>query len=141
MKNLISTLFLVTIYQLSYTQSKVKYPKLMIVEKDTVMCFTIQQSKQMAIWNESRKECLELSKLDKEKIVELNKISTKKDSIISNLENTILLCKKNVDGKQSLVNVCDSEKKQLKKEIRKQRRGKWIAIIGGVFLSLLCLTV
>jgi hypothetical protein len=28
--------------------------------------------------------------------------------------------------------VCEDEKKSLNKEIRKQRRGKWIAIAGGI---------
>jgi hypothetical protein len=141
MKNLISILFLVFFTQITYAQIKSNYPKVMLVEKDTLICFTTQQAKQMAIWNEKRKECIELSKNDNQKIAELNNISITKDSIISNLENEVLQYKKTITDKESLIAIYEDEKTSLKREIRKQRRGKWIAIICGVGLTALVISI
>jgi hypothetical protein len=141
MKNLISILFLVFFTQITYAQIKSNYPKVMLVEKDTLICFTTQQAKQMAIWNEKRKECVELSKNDNEKIAELNNISITKDSIIYNLENEVIQYKKTITDKESLIAICEDEKTSLKREIRKQRRGKWIAIICGVGLTALVISI
>jgi hypothetical protein len=71
----------------------------------------------------------------------LEKITTTQTGIISNLENEIIQHKKNLEDKDKLIGVCEDEKKSLKKEVRKQKVGKWIAIIGGVVLSTLCLTL
>jgi hypothetical protein len=113
----------------------------MLIGKDTLVCFTTSQAKQMAIWNEKRKECLELSKNDNQKILELNNIVTKQDSIISNLEKEVIQYTETISDKDNLINICEDEKSSLKKEIRKQRRGKWIAIICGVGISILVISI
>ncbi len=137
MKNLISTLTFLFIFQFAFTQVKNKYPSVILVNKDTLVCFKTEQSKQMAIWNEQRKECLELQKEDKKTIGELEKVSKKQVEIINNLETEITLHKKTIQDKNTLIQVCEDEKKSLNKEIRKQRRGKWIAIISGVGVFIL----
>ena len=120
---------------------KQKYPSVIVISKDTLVCFTTEQAKQMGVWNEQRKECVELRKNDNQKISELEKITTTQTGIISNLENEIVQHKKNVEDKNKLIGVCEDEKNTLKREIRKQKIGKWIAIIGGVALSTFCLTL
>lgn len=141
MKNLISILFVIFFTQINYAQSNKTFPITMLIGKDTLVCFTTSQAKQMAIWNEKRKECLELSKNDNQKISELNKITNKQDSIISNLEQEIILHKKTIVDKDSLIAISEDEKNSLKREIRKQRRSKWIAIICGVGLTALFISV
>jgi len=141
MKNLIRILFVVFFTQFSYAQIKNTYPSTMLIGKDTLVCFTTSQAKQMAIWNEKRKECIELSKNDNQKITELNNIVTKQDSIISNLEKEVIQYTETISDKDNLINICEDEKTSLKKEIRKQRRGKWIAIICGVGLSILVISI
>ena len=144
MGNLIKTILFVFALQLCYAQTKTKYPSVIILEKDTLVCFTTEQSKQMGVWNEQRKECFELRKNDNQKINELEKITITQTGIISNLENEIVQHKKNFDDKNSLLVICEDEKKLLKKEIRKQKRGKWVAIlggIGGVFITTMILTL
>jgi|688.fasta_scaffold20288_14 Zn-dependent oligopeptidase len=144
MKNLIKTMIFVFAIQLCYSQTIKTYPSVIILQKDTLVCFTTEQSKQIAVWNEQRKECVELSKNDNQKISELQKITTTQIGIISNLENEIIQHKKNIEDKDKLIGVCEDEKKSLTKEIRKQKRGKWIAIIGGiggVFLTTFILTL
>ena len=132
MKNLINLIVFVFYFQFGYSQIKPKYPAVMVVNKDSLVCFTTEQSKQIAVWNEQRKECLELQKEDKKTIDELGKISNTQLGIISNLEKEITMHKKTIEDKNTLLQVCEDEKKSLNKEIRKQRRGKWIAIAGGI---------
>jgi len=137
MKNLISVLTIIFICHFTYSQVKPKYPAVMVINKDSLVCFTTEQSKQIAVWNEQRKECLELQSEDKKTIVELNKVVNKQLEIISNLETEITLHKKTISDKETLLQVCEDEKKSLNKEIRKQRRGKWIAICSGVGVFIL----
>lgn len=144
MGNLIKTMIFVFVVQLCYAQTIKKYPSIIVLEKDTLVCFTTEQSKQIAVWNEQRKECVELRKNDNQKISELEKITNTQTGIISNLESEIVQHKKNFEDKNSLLLICEDEKKSLTKEIRKQKRGKWIAIIsgiGGVFLTTFILTL
>jgi len=144
MKNLIKTIIFVFAIQLCYAQTIKTYPSVIILQKDTLVCFTTEQSKQIAVWNEQRKECVELRKNDNQTISELQKITNTQIGIISNLENEIIQHKKNIEDKDKLIGICEDEKKSLTKEIRKQKRGKWIAIIGGiggVFLTTFILTL
>jgi hypothetical protein len=142
MGSLIKTILFVFALQFCYAQQiKTKYPSVIVLSNDTLVCFTTEQSKQIAVWNEQRKECLELRKNDNQKITELQNIINEQIGIIGNLETETGLLKANVKDKDALIQVCEDEKKSLKKEVRKQKVGKWIAIIGGVVLSTLCLTI
>jgi hypothetical protein len=139
MKNLISIILLVFIVNVAYSQNK--YPIVTIIKNDTLICFTIEQSRQITIWNEERKECAELQKVDREKVIELEGINKKQLVIISNLETEINQHKATITDKNNLLKLCDEEKKSLKKEVRKQKTGKVLSIIGGVVLSVLFLSL
>jgi hypothetical protein len=139
MKNLINVLIIIFICNFTYSQSNKKYPSVIVVNKDSLVCFTIEQSKQMAIWNEQRKECLELQVEDKKIIEEFIKLKQTQFGIISNLENETILLKKTIKDKDNLLRVCEDEKVVLNREIRKQKTGKWIAILGGSGLFILTL--
>lgn len=139
MKNLINIILLIFIVNVAYSQNK--YPIVTIIKNDTLICFTIKQSRQMTIWNEERKECAELQKVDREKIIELEGISKKQLGIISNLESEINQHKGTIIDKDKLLKLCEDEKKFLKKEVRKQKTGKVLSIVGGVVLSILFLTL
>ncbi len=142
MSNLIKTFFFVFALQFCYAQKiKTKYPSVIVLHKDTLVCFTTEQSKQVAVWNEERKQCLELSKNDSQKINELENIITQQKGLISNLEKEKGLLKANLQDKDALIMICEEEKKSIKKEVRKQKVGKWIAIVGGVALSTFLLTI
>ncbi len=137
-------LFVFAVQFCSAQQVKPKHPSVIVIEKDTLVCFTTEQAKQMGVWNEERKECVELRKNDNQKISELQKITITQTGIISNLENEIVQHKKNFEDKNSLLLICEDEKETLKDEVGKQKRGKWIAIIsgiGGVFLTTFILTL
>ncbi len=141
MKNLTKTLIFLFFIQIGYAQTKSKYPSVIVIKNDTLVCFTPKQSKEMALFNEQRKECVELQKQDKKTLNELKSINTTQLGIITNLETEIIQHKKTINDNKKLLQICEDEKKSLKKEIIKQKIGKYIAIIGGVGLSLLCLTI
>lgn len=142
MGNLIKTILFVFALQFCYAQkNKTKYPSVIVLNKDTLVCFTTEQSKQIAVWNEQRKECLELRKNDNQKIGELQNVLNQQTGLITNLENETGLLNASLKDKDALILICEDEKKSLKKEVRKQKVGKWIAIVGGVVLSTFFLTI
>jgi hypothetical protein len=114
MKNLIKIIF-VFLCQISFSQTKEKYPTVIVLKNDTLVCYTTLQSKQMAVWNEQMKECVELRKNDSNKTNELINISTTQTGIISNLEDEIILHIQTSKDKDALLNICEDEKKSLKK--------------------------
>ena len=63
------------------------------------------------------------------------KIATTQTGIIYNLENQVIQFKENLGDKDKLITISEDENKSLKKEVRKQKFGKWISIIGGVVLT------
>lgn len=134
-------IFIFAVQFCSAQQVSQKYPSVIVVEKDTLVCFTTEQARKMGVWNEEKKQCIELRKNDNNKISELQKITTTQTSIILNLENEIIQHKENFKDKNSLLLICEDEKDTLKDEVRKHKIGKWVAVIGGVVLSTLCLTL
>lgn len=138
MKNLINTIFLICLFTpICFTQIKTKYPSAIVLDKDSLMCFTLTQSKQLAVWNENRKECIEIQKQENNKFIELDKITKAQKKVIDNLEQEIIHYKSTIEDKNKLMSVFEDEKNTLKKEVKKQRRGKIIAIIGGLGLFIL----
>ena len=137
MKNLISILFILVI---SITNAQ-KYPKNIVIENDTIICFTTTQSKQLAVWNEQRKQCQELRVLDAKEITKKDGIISEQNSIISKQDSIIFNYRGIIVEKEKIITINEEERKLLKKEIRTQKIGKWIAIISGVLLSGLMLAI
>lgn len=141
MKNLINIILFLFLSQVFYAQEIKKYPSVIVLLNDTLVCFNTQQSKQMALWNEDRKECVELRKLDNQTIEQMQLKSNEQNNVISNLEKQVVEYKGIISDKDELLKINEDEKKQLKKEVRRQKAGKWIAIVGGVVLSVICLAI
>ena len=70
MKNLISGLFIVCALNL-FGQ---KYPKSLVIDSDTLVCFKVVQAKQLAVWNEERKQCQELRIIDNKELLKKDQI-------------------------------------------------------------------
>jgi len=140
MKNLIKTIFFVFLLQFCNAQKK-QYPLTILIDDDSLVCFTIEQSKQLAIWNEEKKECINLYKNSNQKIVQFENISKTQKGIIDNLENEIIQHNKNLEDKNKIISVFEDEKKYLKKQVIKQKFYKWISIFSGVILSTVLITL
>lgn len=110
----------------------VMYPVTKVLEKDSVIIFTLDQGRELARINEDKKR---LEKLNKKCEFQLKF----KDSIILLQEQQIVdyqsikldydLIVKQMNRMQQL---CGDEKKLLNKEIKKQKRQKWASIGIGV---------
>ncbi len=137
MKNLISIFFLVFF---SFANAQ-KYPKTIVIENDTIICFTTAQSKQLAVWNEQRKQCQELRILESKEIIKKDGIIYEQNTIINNQDSIIFNYRSIIVEKEKIITINEEEKKLLKKEVRTQKVGKWIAIISGVLLSGLMLAI
>ena len=116
-----------------------EYPKTSVIDEDTVLIFSQEQANKIAIWNEERKYCVENSDLLK---LEINQ----KDTIIYSLEGKLLefsiiedKYKNIIKSKDDLKNICEQEKKILNKEIKRQKRHKFIAIIGGITVGIIAI--
>ena len=136
MKNLIKfviCVFCILLTSDAFSQVKTsKYPSVQVIESDTVIIFDLEQGRKLAIINESKKR---LEQLNEIQLKELNE----KDSIIIN-QNAIIVhddkIKKAYNDiiveNKNLEKLCQDEKTILDQEIKKQKRYKWYAIIGGI---------
>jgi ASC-1-like (ASCH) protein len=112
-----------------------KYPKVEIIESDTVIIFDIDQGRKLAIINESKKR---LEQLNEIQLKELNV----KDSIIIN-QNAIIVHDDKIKKaytdiiveNKNLEKLCQDEKSIQMQEIKKQKRHKWLAIVSGITLN------
>jgi hypothetical protein len=119
---------------LSYGQ---KYPSVTFDGKDTLLMFTIAQGKQLIAQNEERLKDKQLILLNVAQISQQDTIISSQDTQINNL----LLINTNyvniIKQKDDLISICETEKQILEKEVKRQKRQKGIAIIGGSVVSIL----
>jgi hypothetical protein len=106
-----------------------------VIEEDSCIVFTLEQSKTMIEWDIRYNECrtnLELTSNE----------SAVKDSIISTQQVQIEEYQK-IDSTYQLLNqeneelreILEEERQLLNKEIRRQKRQKWFVGIGGFFTT------
>ena len=137
MQNLISILFIVFAFNLIGQ----KYPKSLVIDNDTLVCFKVAQAKQLAIWNEERKQCQELRIIDNNELIKKDQIIIETNSIIESKNKIIESNQLIILEKDKIIDINEQEKKLLKKQLRNQKIGKWIAIVSGVFLSGVMLAI
>ena len=146
MNSVIKYLFII----LCFHCSGQNYPKTILLKKDTVIVFSIEQGKRLSLINEERKKCgeelliVEKQLILKGRVAGTDEEANLKDTIIegykdkissySEIENTL---GKIINEKNDLLGICEDEKDDLKKDIRKQKIQKWIAICSGVVLTFL----
>lgn len=103
-----------------------------IIHKDTTICFTVPQSKDLLKYTYKYREQLNLHNV-------FEKIALYRDSV--NKANEIIIADqkeklKNADEIQTIKDfACKGEKNALKSEITKQKRQKWLAIGIASFVA------
>ena len=108
------------------------YPKKIVIESDTCIAFSIEQSKTLILWNTQKKECYELSDIYR---MELDV----KDTIILEYRNKTLVWKE-IEQKYEAISVekdelleyCEIEKTAYKSEAKRQKRRKILSIGVGI---------
>ena len=139
MMNLIkhtTAIYAVFLASVAFSQhNAVKYPSVELKGADTVICFTMEQGRTLAQRNEERKKFEAVMKIQQ---LELQQM----DSIIAS-QNRMIETYKSIDETQqviikevkSQVEMCDSQRMLIEKELKKQKRYKWTAIISGIALN------
>lgn len=110
----------------------IEYPAMKVIEKDTVIIFTLEQARELSKENEERKKLLSDIKIMSSQI-------KFKDSVIRMQEKQVLDLKlvkfdydEIVKQMQRQQQVCSDEKAILNDEISKQRRHKNLSIGAGI---------
>ena len=118
-----------------------KYPLVKFDGKDTLLIFTIVQGKQLIAQNEERLKDKQLISLNMAQISQQDTIIASQNIKIKNLllmnTNYVIIIKQ----KDDLISISETEKKILDKEIKRQKKQKRIAIIGGTIASILFIIV
>lgn len=118
-----------------------KYPLVKFDGKDTLLIFTIVQGKQLIAQNEERLKDKQVISLNVAQISQQDTIIASQDKKIKNLELMNTSYVNIIKQKDDLSSIFEAEKSMLDKEIKRQKRQKWVAIIGGAIASILFIAV
>lgn len=121
----------------SVNGQKNQYPIISKIDADSVIIFTVEQGKELVKINEQRKEALELNEILKKQLIQKDTIITSQSQKIENYKKIVKEKDNIINQKDELIKLSDEEKKNLKKEVNKQKTGKWFAIIGCVVIGVL----
>lgn len=117
----------------AFSQSSViQYPSVNVINEDTLIMFKIEQAKQLSVWNEERKECLELNNVINQEMIQKDIIISAQRREIDNYKQIVIDNDIIVKQTNDLLSICNLEKTSLQKEVKRQRRQKIGAITGGV---------
>jgi hypothetical protein len=131
-------IFFILVTTISYSQ---EYPKVIVLEKDTCIVFTLEQGKKLIEWDIMFEECIVNLELT------LNE-SILKDSIISNQNFQISEYQK-IDSLYQQISVenreikllYEEETKLLKKQLKKQKRQTFFASALGIISAAVLTTL
>lgn len=115
---------------------KEPYPKVVIYETDTVLAFTLKQARQLSVFNEERKECLDIKSDLEGQLKEFQRVNSEQKGQLANLEKI----KKDYDDVVKATNenksLCETEKGILKSQRNDQIKYKWFSIGVGSLTTL-----
>lgn len=120
------------------------YPKVIVHNADTVLAFTLPQARKLSVFNEERKECLDIQKDFKAQINELERISKEQKVQLVNMDKIQADYNDIVKAVNENRQICDAEKKIIETQRNDQRKYKWFSIGVGsmttVFMTYLWIT-
>jgi hypothetical protein len=125
------------LFQFAFSQLKNEYPIVSVIENDSVVIFSLKQSKKLIEINEQKKECFELKYILNNEIIQKDTIIYAQRKKIENLNSIVDEKQSIIKTKDELIQICEDEKGNLRKEIRKQKIGKWLSISGIIIVSVL----
>jgi|688.fasta_scaffold23369_9 hypothetical protein len=125
------------LFQFAFSQLKNEYPIVSVIENDSVVIFSLKQSKKLIEINEQKKECFELKSILNNEIIQKDTIIYAQRKKIENLNSIVDEKQSIIKTKDELIQICEDEKGNLRKEIRKQKIGKWLSISGIIIVSVL----
>jgi len=136
--NKLLSLFLTVIVTSVFSQ---EYPKMVVIEDDSCVIFTLNQSRQMIIWDVEYDECKEEREILIEEIALKDSVITNQKNIVAEYNEIIELYNGIKDEKDTLIQLHVEEKQLLEKQIKKQKRQKFISSALGVIATSILTTI
>ena len=114
------------------------FPRSIILEEDTCIIFTLNQSKEIAKWNEQKKENFDLLEICSEQVILMDSIVLFQNGQLKKTGLINLKFKDIIQQKDELMLFAEAEKKSLLQEVKVQKRQKWISIgVGSLVATIL----
>ena len=137
MKNL---LFILTLIIASNASAQT-YPKKVVIEQDTCIIFTLEQSRKLIAWDVELDNCnaeksilIEESSI-KDSLIYVNREIAKKYSDIDTINNFLKV------EKDELIKIHSEETKRLEKQIKKFKRQRFLSTTLGVVTTCILTTI
>lgn len=118
------------------TAQKEPYPKVIIVESDTVLAFTLNQARQLSVFNEERKECLDIKSDLEGQVAQFEKVNAEQKQQLANLEKVKIDYDIIVKATNENKALCETEKNILRTQRNDQVKYKWFSIGVGSLTTL-----
>lgn len=138
---LISSVFICLSVSAQGENDESKYPRVVVLEGDTVIVYSFDQGRELTLWNEQRKECLELLEIEKLENTRKDTVIQLQDQKIYNLESANYKLTDISEAKDKKLSICESEKQDYKDEVKKQKTHKIIAIISGIVITIIAVII
>jgi len=119
---MIKSIFLLASFLFSISIYSQDLPKIVIIDNDTCIVFSIEQSKQLIIWDLERLECKEILELCEKVISECDSLITIKNNQIINYSAKDSLSNGIIKNYEELGKICDIEKLDLNQQLKFQKR-------------------
>lgn len=111
------------------------YPKVIVHNSDTVLAFTLAQARKLSVFNEERKECLDLKTDLESQIKELERIKNENEKQLINLNKVQKDYNDVVNAIKENKSLCESEKKIIENQRDDQIKYKWFSIGVGTLTT------
>lgn len=133
LSRVLNTLVLTLISFISLSQkTQSDYPIVSVINSDTVIIFSFEQGKNLAIINENKKRLEKLNDLNQQELLQKDSVIQMKNGQLVNNDKIIQKYQFIVKEKENQNELSNSQNTLLKTELKKQICQKWIAIISGI---------
>lgn len=120
------------------------YPKVIVHNSDTVLAFTLLQARRLSVFNEERKECLDIKTDLEAQIKELERVKKENEKQLLNMDKVQKDYNDILSAVKENKSLCESEKKIIENQRDDQIKYKWFSIGVGtlttVFMTYLWIT-
>jgi len=117
------------------------YPKMVVIDKDSCVIFTLEQSREMIIWDVEYNECKDERKILLEEIALKDSVIVNTKTMVNEYNEILELYNGIKAEKDTLIQLHIEEKQLLEKQIKKQKIQKFISSSIGVLTTSLLTTI
>lgn len=136
--NKLLSIFLTVIVSSVFSQ---EYPKMVVIENDSCIIFTLEQSREMIVWDVEYNECKDERKILLEEMALKDSVITNQKDMVAEYNEILELYNGIKDEKDTLIQLHVEEKQLLEKQIKKQKRQKFISSALGVIATSILTTI